>query len=82
MVGTPEGHVESIHKEEATPMNDLNDEVGWMQGPRLTCRWSSRRPDTKSSRKHDSSSRRNAQSSIERSSAMEMVGVHAPRPTM
>ena len=27
MVGTPEGHVESIHKEEATPMNDLNNEV-------------------------------------------------------
>jgi len=27
MVGTPEGHVESIHKEEATPMNDLDDEV-------------------------------------------------------
>ena len=28
MVGTPEGHVESIHEEEATPTNDLNDEVG------------------------------------------------------
>jgi len=27
MVGTSEGHVESIHEEEATPMNDLNDEV-------------------------------------------------------
>ena len=27
MTGTPEGHVESIHKEEATPMNDLDDEV-------------------------------------------------------
>ena len=27
MVGTPEGHIESIHKEEATLMNDLNDEV-------------------------------------------------------
>ena len=33
MAGTPEGHVESIHEEEATPMNDLDDEVGGMQGP-------------------------------------------------
>ena len=27
MTGTPGGHVESIHKEEATPTNDLDDEV-------------------------------------------------------
>ena len=27
MVGTPKGHVESIHDEEATPMNDLNNVV-------------------------------------------------------
>ena len=27
MAGTPEGHVKSIHEEEATPMNDLDDEV-------------------------------------------------------
>ena len=27
MVGTPEGHVESIHGEEATLMNNLDDEV-------------------------------------------------------
>ena len=27
MTGTPEGHIESIHKEEDTPMNDLDDEV-------------------------------------------------------
>ena len=27
MVGTPEGQVKSIHEEEATPMNDLNDEI-------------------------------------------------------
>ena len=27
MAGTPEGHVESIHKEKATPTNDLGDEV-------------------------------------------------------
>ena len=27
MVGTPDGHVKSIHEEEATPMNDLNNEV-------------------------------------------------------
>ena len=27
MTGTPERHIESIHEEEATPMNDLNDEV-------------------------------------------------------
>ena len=27
MIGTPEGHVESIHEEEATPTNDLDDEA-------------------------------------------------------
>ena len=27
MTGTPEGHVESIHEEEATPTNNLNDEA-------------------------------------------------------
>ena len=27
MTGTPEGHVESIHEEEATLMNDLDDKV-------------------------------------------------------
>ena len=27
MVGTSEGHVESVRKEEDTPMNNLNDEV-------------------------------------------------------
>ena len=27
MVGTPEGHVESIHEGEATSMNDFDDEV-------------------------------------------------------
>ena len=26
MAGTPEGHIESIHEEEATPTNDLDDE--------------------------------------------------------
>ena len=26
MMGTPEGHVESIHEGEATPTNDLDDE--------------------------------------------------------
>ena len=41
MVGTPEGHVESIHEEEATPINDLNDEVEGVQGPHLTYVWSS-----------------------------------------
>ena len=37
MPGIPEGHVESIHKEEATPMNDLDDEVKGDAGvlPRL-----------------------------------------------
>ena len=34
MVGTPEGHVESIHEEEATLTNDLDDEVeGGDRGP-------------------------------------------------
>ena len=27
MAGTPEGHVKRIHEEEATPTNDLDDEV-------------------------------------------------------
>ena len=27
MIGNPEGHVESIHEEEATPTNNLDDEV-------------------------------------------------------
>ena len=27
MTGTPKGHVKSIHEEEATLMNDLDDEV-------------------------------------------------------
>ena len=27
MAGTPEGHIESIHEGEATPMNDFDDEV-------------------------------------------------------
>ena len=27
MTSTPEGHIESIHEEEATPTNDLNDKV-------------------------------------------------------
>ena len=27
MIGTPEGHVESIHEEEATPTNDFDGEV-------------------------------------------------------
>ena len=37
MAGTLEGHVESIHKEEATPTNDLDDEVDRDAGapPRL-----------------------------------------------
>ena len=37
MVGTPERHVKSIHKEEATSTNDLDDEVGRDAGapPRL-----------------------------------------------
>ena len=37
MVGTPEGHVESIHEEEAIPTNDLDDEVKGDTGapPRL-----------------------------------------------
>ena len=41
MAGTPEGHIESIHEEEATPTNDLDDEVEGMQGPRLSYGWSS-----------------------------------------
>ena len=27
MIGTPKGHVESIQEEEATPVNDLDDEA-------------------------------------------------------
>ena len=33
MVGTPERHIESIHEEEATPTNDLDDEVEGDAGP-------------------------------------------------
>ena len=37
MAGTPEGHVESIHEEEATPTNDLDDEAegGTTSPPRM-----------------------------------------------
>jgi len=37
MAGTPEGHVKSIHEEEATLMNDLDDEIKGDAGapPRL-----------------------------------------------
>ena len=41
MAGTPEGHVESIHEGEATPTNDLDDEVEGDAGAHLTCGWSS-----------------------------------------
>ena len=41
MVGTPEGYVESIHEGEATPTNDLDDEVRGDPGARLACGWSS-----------------------------------------
>ena len=32
MVGTPEGHIESIHEGEATPTNDLDDRLRGMRG--------------------------------------------------
>ena len=37
MAGTPKGHVESIHEQEATPTNDLDDMAGRDAGapPRL-----------------------------------------------
>ena len=38
MTGTPERHIESIHEEEATPMNDLNDEVEGDAGAPLRLR--------------------------------------------
>jgi len=41
MAGTPEGHVESIHEEEATPTNDLDDEIEGDVGAHLTYGWSS-----------------------------------------
>ena len=41
MAGSLEGHVESIHEEEATPMNDLDDEVKKDAGPHHACGWSS-----------------------------------------
>ena len=41
MVGTPEGHVKSIHEEEATPTNDLDDEAEGRQQPHYACGWSS-----------------------------------------
>ena len=36
VVGSPEGHVESIHEGEATPTNDFDDEVKRDAGPHLT----------------------------------------------
>ena len=77
--GTPEGHVESIHEEEATLTNDLNGEVAGdaRAPPRL---WVEQLKVTKSSRKHDSSSSRNARSSSKRLSAMETGGAHMPWP--
>ena len=41
MTGTLEGHVESIHEEEATLVNNLDDEAGGRQWPHLAYRWSS-----------------------------------------
>jgi len=41
MAGTPEGHIESIHEEEATSTNDLDNEVEGETGPHLACGWSS-----------------------------------------
>ena len=38
MAGTPEGHVESIHKEEATTTNDLDDEAEG-DARALPCLW-------------------------------------------
>ena len=40
MAGTPEGYVESIYEEEATPMNDLDDEAEGDAGLRPACGWS------------------------------------------
>ena len=37
MTGTPKGHVKGIHEEEATPTNDLNDEVKGMQELHPAC---------------------------------------------
>ena len=41
VAGTLEGHVKSIHEGEATPMNNLNDEVERGVGAHLACGWSS-----------------------------------------
>ena len=38
MAGTPEGYIESIHKGEATPIDDLDGKVEGMQGPHLAYR--------------------------------------------
>ena len=80
MVGTPEGYFESIHEGEATPMNDLNDEVEGDAGAPPHLRVEKLKAYTKRSRKHDSSSSRNARSLSERSSAMETVGVRVSWP--
>ena len=39
VAGTPEGHVESIHEEEATLTNDLDDKVERDAGPHHACGW-------------------------------------------
>jgi len=40
MAGTPEGHIESIHEGEATPTNDLDNEVKRDTGAHLAYGWS------------------------------------------
>ena len=40
ITGPPEGHVKSIHKEEATPVNDLDDEAQGETAAHLACGWS------------------------------------------
>ena len=41
MVGTLEGHIESVHEGGVTPPNDFDDEVEEDTGPFPACRWNS-----------------------------------------
>ena len=82
MVGTSEGHVESVSAEEATLVGNLGDETEGTQWPHLTWGWSSWKPKSERSRKPKSSLCGNARRSIGRSNSTETAGAHVLGPAM
>ena len=81
MVGTLEGHVESIHEGEATPTNDLNDEVKGDAGA-PPCLWveplRARHQELEEARLQLEQEHVELEREIERYG--ETVGMHAPWP--